>query len=112
VAHQPHLAKGEGPIVLVVAPTHELAEQIVRQVRKLGKGVGVRCAGLFGGVSKFEQFKELKGGAEVVVGTPGRLLEMCKAKGGLTLGRASFVVVDEADRPRLDGSQRRYTSSH
>jgi len=61
VAHQPHLAKGEGPIVLVVAPTHELAEQIVRQVRKLGKGVGVRCAGLFGGVSKCEQFKELKG---------------------------------------------------
>ena len=54
--------------------------------------------GLFGGVGKFEQFKALKGGCEVAVGTPGRLIELMAAKGGLGTSRITHVVLDEADR--------------
>jgi hypothetical protein len=65
VAGQAILGKGDGPVGLIVAPTHELAEQIVREVRRLGKPGGVRVAGLIGGVGKFEQMKELRAGVEV-----------------------------------------------
>eukprot|EP00965_Chrysotila_dentata_P019254 640974-Pleurochrysis_carterae.AAC.1 len=98
VMDQPELRKGEGPIALVVAPTHELAEQIVVQARKLSRTHGLRCMGAYGGVSKHEQFRELKSGAEVAVGTPGRLLELVRMKGGMRTDRVTFVVLDEADR--------------
>ena len=71
VMAQPELQRGEGPIVLVVVPTRELCEQIVQEARKFVKGHGLRCTGIYGGVGKYEQFKELKAGAELVIGTPG-----------------------------------------
>ena len=89
---QPELRKGDGPIVLVCCPTHELAEQIVAEGRRFVRGHGLRCVGLFGGVGKYEQFKELKAGCEMVVGTPGRLLELIKHKGGLSRRRASLSL--------------------
>ena len=102
---QPALLRAPTPFLgliqgftLTLTLTHELAEQIVRECRRLGKALGLRTAALIGGVSKFEQFKELRAGAEIVVGTPGRMLEMAGAKGGLSMARVSFVVVDEADR--------------
>lgn len=122
IMDQPELQKGDGPIGVVIAPTHELAEQIVKETRRFAKGLGVRCTAVFGGVGKYElrpghlspstvgrhavprarrryeQFKELKAGSEVVVGTPGRLLELIKAKGGLSMTRVTYVVIDEADR--------------
>ena len=98
VMDQPELQRGDGPIGLVLAPTHELAEQIVKEARRFAKILGVRCTAVFGGVGKYEQFKELKAGAEVVVGTPGRVLELIKTKGGLSMGRVTYVVIDEADR--------------
>ena len=63
------------------------------QVRRFAKPLGVRCTAVFGGVGKYEQFKELKAGSEVVVGTPGRLLELIKAKGGLSMTRVTYVVI-------------------
>ena len=64
VMAQPELRKGDGPIALILAPTHELAEQIVKEARRFAKPLGVRCTAVFGGVGKYEQFKELKAGAE------------------------------------------------
>ena len=99
---QPPLQKGDGPIGLVLAPTHELAEQVTMEARKFAKGDGLRAVGVWGGVGKYEQLKELKAGADIVVGTPGRLLELIRPKGGqpsgLSLRRVTYVVLDEADR--------------
>jgi len=63
---QHELRKGDGPIALILAPTHELAEQIVKEARRFAKPLGVRCTAVFGGVGKYEQFKELKAGAELL----------------------------------------------
>ncbi|CAI5984533.1 unnamed protein product [Closterium sp. NIES-65] len=96
VADQPRAGRGEGPIALICAPTRELAAQIHAEARRFAKPLNLRVAGVFGGMSKFEQFKELKGGVEVVVATPGRLIDMLKMK-ALSLRRCTFLVLDEAD---------------
>ena len=98
VMAQPELSKGDGPIALILAPTHELAEQIVKEARRFAKPLGVRCTAVFGGVGKYEQFKELKAGVEVLVATPGRLIELIGTKGALSMARVTYVVIDEADR--------------
>ena len=54
IMDQPELQKGDGPIGVVIAPTHELAEQIVKETRRFAKGLGVRCTAVFGGVGKYE----------------------------------------------------------
>lgn len=54
-------------------------------------------AACFGGLSKYEQLKELRAGAEVMVGTPGRIIDLIKMK-ACTMSRATFLVLDEADR--------------
>jgi ATP-dependent RNA helicase DDX42 len=69
---QPELGKGEGPIAVICAPTRELAQQIFAEAKKFAKPFGIRVSGVLGGMSKFEQFKELKAGVEVVVATPVR----------------------------------------
>eukprot|EP00850_Spirogloea_muscicola_P012567 SM000082S22809 [mRNA] locus=s82:13116:16227:- [translate_table: standard] len=74
IMDQPELEKGEGPIAVICAPTRELAQQILGEVKKLTRAHSLRVAGVFGGMSKFEQFKELKAGCEVVIATPGRLI--------------------------------------
>lgn len=89
---------GKGPSALIIAPTRELALQITGVVKKLGEGMktGVLC--VVGGHAKYEQFKKLRdSGAEVVVCTPGRLIDMVKMK-ACSFSRCSFVVLDEADR--------------
>jgi ATP-dependent RNA helicase DDX42 len=99
VMAQRRLEHGEGPIGLVLAPTHELAEQIALECRKLlGRSLGLNCASLIGGVGKYEQLKALRAGCEVAVGTPGRLVELLAMKNGLCARRVTFVVLDEADR--------------
>ena len=75
---QPELSKGDGPIVLVLAPTRELGSQILAECKKLARAhEGLRCVGVLGGGSKTENFRELRAGAEVVVGTPGRVVDVC-----------------------------------
>ena len=96
VSDQRAAAKGEGPVGVVLAPTRELAAQIHSEARRFGRAMGLRCVGVFGGCSKFEQFKGLKAGCELVVATPGRLIDMLRMK-ALTLSRCTFLVLDEAD---------------
>ncbi|CAL9148958.1 unnamed protein product [Musa hybrid cultivar] len=97
IMDQPELDKGEGPIGVICAPTRELAHQIYLEARKFAKSYGIRVGAVYGGVSKLDQFKELKAGCEVVVATPGRLIDLLKMK-ALTMLRATYLVLDEADR--------------
>ncbi|KAG2453554.1 hypothetical protein HYH02_001773 [Chlamydomonas schloesseri] len=97
IMDQPELAKGEGPIGLLVAPTRELAEQIHKETRRFSKPYGLRVAAAFGGLSKYEQFKALKGGSEVAVATPGRMIDLIKMK-ACSCARVTYLVFDEADR--------------
>ncbi|CAG8457528.1 17001_t:CDS:10 [Dentiscutata heterogama] len=98
IMDQEELQKGEGPIGLILAPTRELASQIYTEAKKFAKSYGLRVAAVYGGASKMDQFKELRpGGIEILVGTPGRLIDMVKMK-ATNFRRVSFLVLDEADR--------------
>ena len=65
IMDQPELGEREGPIAVIVAPTRELAEQIHKEARRFSKPYGLRVCAAFGGLSKYEQFKDLKAGSEV-----------------------------------------------
>ncbi|KAL6219583.1 hypothetical protein ACLB2K_007342 [Fragaria x ananassa] len=97
IMDQPELQKDEGPIGVICAPTRELAQQIHLEAKKFAKSHGIRVSVVYGGMSKLDQFKELKAGCEIVVATPGRLIDMIKIK-ALTMQRATYLVLDEADR--------------
>ncbi|KAL6525902.1 DEAD-box ATP-dependent RNA helicase 24 [Orobanche minor] len=97
IMDQRELQKEEGPIGVICAPTRELANQIYLEAKKFSKAYGIRVSAVYGGMSKLDQFKELKAGCEVVVATPGRLIDMIKMK-ALTMLRATYLVLDEADR--------------
>lgn len=82
---------------LVLAPTRELAQQITSELDRLGRYTGVRILTVFGGQAISVQLDALRRGVHVVVGTPGRVIDHLR-RGSLNLRRASFVVIDEADR--------------
>jgi ATP-dependent RNA helicase RhlE len=82
---------------LILAPTRELAQQIDDSLRKLGAGLRVRSVTILGGVSRSRQVTAMRGGADIVVGTPGRICDLMAA-GQLRLGAARHFVLDEADR--------------
>eukprot|EP00026_Physarum_polycephalum_P002536 Phypoly_transcript_02543.p1 GENE.Phypoly_transcript_02543~~Phypoly_transcript_02543.p1 ORF type:complete len:897 (+),score=184.99 Phypoly_transcript_02543:35-2725(+) len=97
IMDQPELEKGEGPIAVICAPTRELAQQIYVEAKKFAKSYGIRVAAIYGGLSKNDQFRELKAGTEVVVATPGRLIDMIKSK-ACKMNKTTYLVLDEADR--------------
>ncbi|EGC30233.1 hypothetical protein DICPUDRAFT_41749, partial [Dictyostelium purpureum] len=97
IMDQPYLEKGDGPIALFLAPTRELAQQIYLETLKYSKYFKLRTTVLYGGVSKQQQCKELKAGCEIVVSTPGRLIDMIKLK-ATKLNRVTYLVLDEADK--------------
>lgn len=97
IMDQPELEREEGPIGVICAPTRELAHQIYLEAKKFSKSHGIRVSAVYGGMSKLDQFKELKAGCEIVVATPGRLIDMLKMK-ALNMSRATYLVLDEADR--------------
>jgi ATP-dependent RNA helicase DDX42 len=91
------LEKDEGPIAIVLSPTRELAHQIYVEAKKFS--MDANCAAIYGGAgNKWEQIQALKKGAEVVVATPGRLMEHLRKRVIKNLARVTFVVLDEADR--------------
>ncbi|KAJ9652661.1 ATP-dependent RNA helicase dbp2 [Neophaeococcomyces mojaviensis] len=94
---QPLLAPGDGPIVLILAPTRELAVQIQQEVTKFGKSSRIRNTCVYGGVPKGQQIRDLSRGVEVCIATPGRLIDMLEA-GKTNLRRVTYLVLDEADR--------------
>ncbi len=82
---------------LVLCPTREIALQTTGFAQALGRGTGVRAAPVYGGVGYVPQEKALSDGTEIIIATPGRLLDHLQ-KGNADLGHVSFLVIDEADR--------------
>ncbi|KAL1976843.1 hypothetical protein VTN31DRAFT_3125 [Thermomyces dupontii] len=94
---QPLLAPGDGPIVLILAPTRELAVQIQAEITKFGRSSRIRNTCVYGGVPRGPQIRDLARGVEVCIATPGRLIDMLEA-GKTNLRRVTYLVLDEADR--------------
>jgi ATP-dependent RNA helicase DeaD len=88
---------GHPPQAIILVPTRELAVQVRGEVEKLAFGRKVHCVALYGGKPLKGQLDKLKRGADVIVGTPGRVLDHL-ARGSLHLDFLKYVVLDEADR--------------
>jgi superfamily II DNA/RNA helicase len=82
---------------LILAPTRELADQVADNVKRYITGTPLRCAVVYGGVDMDPQTQALRTGVEIVVATPGRLLDHLQSK-NTSLGQVQIVVLDEADR--------------
>ncbi|XP_025901308.1 probable ATP-dependent RNA helicase DDX46 [Nothoprocta perdicaria] len=100
IMDQRPLEEGEGPIAVIMTPTRELALQITKECKKFSKTLGLRVVCVYGGTGISEQIAELKRGAEIIVCTPGRMIDMLAANNGrvTNLRRVTYVVLDEADR--------------
>ncbi|BEI91301.1 uncharacterized protein CcaverHIS019_0401210 [Cutaneotrichosporon cavernicola] len=90
----------DGPIGLILAPTRELAMQIYREARPFAKVMGLRLTCAVGGQSISDDIAAMKKGCEIVVCTPGRMIDLLTANNGrvTNLRRTTFLVMDEADR--------------
>jgi len=86
-----------GPQALILAPTRELVIQVCEEARKLLPSRRCRPVAIYGGQRFGEQLSQIKKGSDLIVGTPGRLLDHLR-RGTLTLNQVSYVVLDEADR--------------
>jgi len=90
--------KSRGPIqALVLVPTRELAMQVTTEIRKFSKYMGIRSLAVYGGQSIHIQKEQLRRGVQIIVATPGRLIDHLK-QGTIQLEDVKFVVLDEADR--------------
>uniref|UniRef100_A0A8C7T9Y4 RNA helicase n=1 Tax=Oncorhynchus mykiss TaxID=8022 RepID=A0A8C7T9Y4_ONCMY len=87
----------QGPYAVILAPTRELAQQIEEETLKFGKPLGIRTVAVIGGISREDQGFRLRMGCEIVIATPGRLIDVLENR-YLVLGRCTYVVLDEADR--------------
>ncbi|KAI8376916.1 P-loop containing nucleoside triphosphate hydrolase protein [Blakeslea trispora] len=94
---QPLLQPGDGPIVLVLAPTRELAVQIREECVKFGSTSRIKNTCLYGGTPRGPQIRDLARGVEICIATPGRLIDMLDG-GKTNLKRVTYLVLDEADR--------------
>ncbi|XP_008934802.1 PREDICTED: probable ATP-dependent RNA helicase DDX46, partial [Merops nubicus] len=79
IMDQRALEEGEGPIAVIMTPTRELALQITKECKKFSKTLGLRVVCVYGGTGISEQIAELKRGAEIIVCTPGRMIDMLAA---------------------------------
>merc|ERR1719420_699085 len=95
--NQDYLARGDGPIVLVLAPTRELAQQIQIEAQKFGGPCDLKTTAIYGGAPKGPQIRDLEKGSEIVIATPGRLIDILEM-GKTNLRRCTYLVLDEADR--------------
>jgi ATP-dependent RNA helicase DDX46/PRP5 len=101
IIDQPPLKSSDGPIALILAPTRELAVQIVAELKTFLKPSGLHIASAYGGSPISDQIAMIKrGGIHVLCATPGRLIELLGSNGGRVLStrRITYVVLDEADR--------------
>ena len=92
-----HQGTGSCPRVLIIAPTRELAMQIFEEGKLLGKHTGLTMHAVYGGVDYVKQLDRLAEGVDILIGTPGRLIDYFKQK-VFTLKDAEVLIVDEADR--------------
>merc|ERR1712045_488710 len=95
--NQPYLERGDGPIVLVLAPTRELAQQIQEVADQFGKSSRIKNTCVFGGAPKGPQLRDIENGVEICIATPGRLIDFLEA-GKVNLRRTTYLCLDEADR--------------
>ena len=100
VLDQPPIELEEGPIAIILSPTRELAIQTYSECKKFCKSLKLRVVCVYGGTGISEQIADLKRGAEIIVCTPGRMIDMLAANNGrvTNLRRVTYVVLDEADR--------------
>lgn len=89
--------KNDGPYALILAPTRELVQQIESEARKFATPLGFTVVSIVGGHSLEEQAYALRNGAEIIVATPGRLVD-CIERRLLVLGQCCYIIMDEADR--------------
>nr|AAD38874.1 p68 RNA helicase [Molgula oculata]AAD38877.1 p68 RNA helicase [Molgula oculata] len=94
---QPYLDPGDGPIVLVLCPTRELAQQVQQVAAEFGSSSHIKNTCVYGGASKGPQLRDLERGCEIVIATPGRLIDFLEQK-KTNLRRCTYLVLDEADR--------------
>ena len=85
------------PRVLILEPTRELAAQVETAIRDFGRFTKLRAAVLYGGVGYGKQNDDLRNGADIIIATPGRLLDHIE-RGNAKLDRIEYLVLDEADR--------------
>lgn len=96
LAEKPRAEAGS-PRALILAPTRELAAQIGASIQTYGRHMRSTCTVIFGGVSQGPQVRALQKGVDIVVATPGRLLDLMQ-QGFVRLGSVEYFVLDEADR--------------
>ena len=87
----------EGKKALIMVPTRELAVQVEQEAKSLCVNTNLKCASFYGGVGYTQQTEKLKNNVDIIIGTPGRLIDLHESK-ILDLTNVSFLVVDEADR--------------
>lgn len=92
-----HAQKGQGPLMLVVTPTRELAQQIAEVASQVAVSTHHRIATVVGGLSYKPQISRLKQGCDVLIATPGRLIDLMEQQ-AVNLGNVEVLVLDEADR--------------
>ncbi|KAJ7667870.1 P-loop containing nucleoside triphosphate hydrolase protein [Mycena polygramma] len=100
IKDQRPLEQMEGPLAIVMTPTRELAVQIHKECKPFLKVMNLRAVCAYGGSPIKDQIAELKKGAEIIVCTPGRMIDLLTANSGrvTNLKRVTYVVLDEADR--------------
>ncbi|PGH04640.1 pre-mRNA-splicing ATP-dependent RNA helicase PRP28 [Helicocarpus griseus UAMH5409] len=89
--------KNDGPYAIILAPTRELAQQIEIEAKKFSTPLGFNVVSIVGGHSLEEQAYSLRNGAEIIIATPGRLVD-CIERRIIVLSQCCYVIMDEADR--------------
>jgi superfamily II DNA/RNA helicase len=97
IQRQEPMQRGDGPIVLVLSPTRELAQQTSQVTSEFSGSIGIRQCCVFGGASRTGQAMELRRSPSFVVACPGRMIDFIES-GNVNMNRISFLVLDEADR--------------
>ena len=87
----------QGPSLVVLCPTRELAKQVDAETKKMAAGTSLRTTLLYGGVPLDGQIRDLERGVHAVIGTPGRVIDLIK-RGHLDLSAVQIAVLDEADQ--------------
>jgi ATP-dependent RNA helicase DDX46/PRP5 len=100
IRDQRPLEGNDGPVGLIMTPTRELATQIHKECKPFLKAMNLRAVCAYGGAPIKDQIADLKRGAEIIVCTPGRMIDLLAANSGrvTNLRRVTYVVLDEADR--------------
>ena len=97
MVRNPVVDLGNSPQALIIAPTRELADQIFHEAERLGKFSGFRSLAVYGGIDYDKQRQALANGVDVLIGTPGRLIDYFKQH-VYSLKKTRYLIIDEADR--------------